>query len=163
VQTQGKELWWIEPDDGPVSMAGNLPFASVGGQAWAIIDVLLVKDDAAMRAYLRQALADAGWRVGEAADAEAALDRMAADGMPGVLVTDLVLGPGMSGAALIAAVRLRWPGVHAVLVSGADVAEPALDPRDQFLCKPFHLDDLVQAVSELIAGKAAANLNHAAA
>ena len=69
----------------------------------------------------------------------------------------------MSGAALIAAVRLRWPQVHAVLISGADVVEPALDSGNRFLCKPFQLEDLVQAVSELIVGKAAANLNHAAA
>ena len=163
MQTQSRDLWWIEPDDVLVLKAGDPPFAPVGGQVWAVMDVLLVEDDAAVRECLREALADAGWRVGEAADAETALDRMAADGMPDVLVTDLMLGSGMSGAALIAAVRFRWPEVHAVLISGADVAEPALDPRDRFLCKPFELDDLVQAVSRLIAGKAAANLNHATA
>lgn len=163
MQTQGRDLWWIEPDDVPVLKAGDPPLALLSGQVWAVMDVLLVEDDAGVRACLREALADAGWRVGEAADADEALDRMAADGMPGVLVTDLALGSGMSGMALIAAVRLRWPEVHAVLISGTDMAEPALDPGDRFLCKPFHLDDLIQAVSELIAGKAAANLNHAAA
>lgn len=163
MQIHDRDLWWIEPDGVPVPKADDPPFAPLGGQVWAVMDVLLVEDDAGVRECLREALADAGWRVGEAADAEAALDRMAADGMPGVLVTDLVLGPGMSGMALIGAVRLRWPEVHAVLISGADAAGPALDPGDRFLCKPFELDDLVQTVSELVAGKAAANLNHATA
>ncbi len=158
-----QNLWWIDLDDMLVPNVGDPPFAPLGGRVWAVMAVLLVEDDAGVRECLREALADAGWRVAEAADAEAALDRMVADGMPGVLVTDLVLGSGMSGAALIGAVRLRWPQVHAVLISGAEVAEPALDPGDRFLRKPFELDDLVQTVSELIAEKAAANLNHAAA
>ena len=162
VRSPVQDLWWIDPNDMLVPKAGVPLFAPVGGQVWAVLDVLLVEDNAAVRECLRKALADAGWRVGEAADAGAARDRMAADGMPGVLVTDLVLGSGISGVALIAAVRLRWPEVHAVLICGSDVAEPALDPGDRFLCKPFQLDDLVQAVSELMAGKAAANLNHAA-
>ena len=163
VQTQGKDRWWIEPDDVPVPKAGDPSLAPLGGQVWAVMDVLLVEDDAGVRECLREALAGAGWRVGEAADAEAALDRMAADGMPAVLVADLALGSGTSGMALIAAIRVRWPEVHAVLISGADMDEPALDPGDRFLCKPFELDDLIQAVSELIAGRAAANLNHVTA
>lgn len=161
VQTYGKDLWWIEPDGVSVPKAGNPAFMPAGSRVGAAMDVLLVEDDAVVRECLREALADAGWRVGEAADAGKALDRMAADGMPGVIVTDLVLGSGMSGAALIVAAHLRWPQVHAVLISGNDVAEPTLGPGDRFLCKPFQLGDLVQAVSELIAGKAAANLNHA--
>lgn len=122
------------------------------------MDVLLVEDDALVRGCLGEVMTDAGWRVCEAADAAEALERMCAGGVPGVLVTDMVLGRGMSGTALIAAARLLCPQVRAVLVSGTNMADPALDPGDRFLRKPFSVDDLVQAVSELIAEQAVADL-----
>ncbi len=66
--------------------------------------VLLVEDDELLRECIGEMLGDAGWRVAEAANALEALDWMNARGMPDALVTDLRLGPGMSGLALIAAV-----------------------------------------------------------
>ena len=129
-------------------------------RAQAAVQVLLVEDDELVRECLGEVLGDAGWRAGRAADAKDALDRMALFGVPGVLVTDLALGCGMSGLALIAAARLRWPGVPAVLISGTDAAEPALAPGDRFLRKPFDPGNLLQAVSGLIEGMA--KLAHAA-
>ena len=112
--------------------------------------VLLVEDDALVRECLREVLDELGGQVSDAASAAEALEWIAAEGVPDVLVTDLQLGPGLSGLALIAAARQRWPGVRAVLISGTDVEEPALDPGDRFLRKPFDVDALARAVSELI-------------
>ncbi len=126
-----------------------------------MVDVLLVEDDALVRECLGEVLGDAGWRVTEAAGAAVALNLMTTYGMPGVLVTDMVLGGGMSGLALIAAARLHWPGVRAVLVSGTDMAEPALDLGDRFLRKPFNVDILTRAVSKLAARQDVAGLDHA--
>ncbi len=123
-------------------------------------NVLLVEDDATLRECLAEVLAGAGWRVREAADATEALGHMALNGVPGVLVTDLALGGGMSGTALIAATRLRWPEARAVLISGTKVAEPAPGLGSRFLRKPFSLDALTRAVSELAGGHAEAG--HAA-
>ncbi len=156
------DLSCTEPDIAPVLRAGRLFLTEPGHPARPGMDVLLVEDDALVRGCLGEVLADAGWRVREAADAAEALDRICAGGMPGVLVTDMVLGRGMSGTALIAAARLLCPQVRAVLVSGTDMADSALDPGDRFLRKPFSVDDLVQAVSELIAEQAVADLAHAA-
>ena len=116
--------------------------------------VLLVEDDALVRECLREVLDERGGWVSDAASAAQALEQMAAEGVPDVLVTDLQLGQGLNGLALIAAARQRWPGVRAVLISGTDMAEPALDPGDRFLRKPFDVDALARAVSELIAGQA---------
>jgi CheY-like chemotaxis protein len=124
-------------------------------------EVLLVEDDALVRGCLSEVLAYDGWRVSEADDATEALDRIAIDGVPGVLVTDMELGGEMSGLALIAATRLRWPEARAVLISGTDMEEPALDPGDRFLRKPFDVDALTRAVSELAVRRGAAGLDHA--
>ena len=111
--------------------------------------VLLVEDDVLVRECMGEMLGDAGWRVAAAANAFEALDWMNARGMPDALVTDLRLGPGMSGLALIAEARRRWPQLRAVLVSGADPAGLCLHPGDRFLGKPFSMDKLLQVVAEL--------------
>lgn len=119
------------------------------------MDVLLVEDDDLVRRCLAEGLGEAGLRVATAANAEQALGALdALEAAPVVLVTDLALGPGLDGIALIAAARGRWPRLGAVLISGADVAEPCLGPDDRFLPKPFHLDALVHLVQELTARQA---------
>lgn len=128
-----------------------------------LMDVLLVEGDVSVRETLGSVLGNAGWWVGEAVDAAEALDRTAFDGMPGVLVTDLVLGRGMGGLALVAAARLRWPHLPAVPIGSADMAEPELGPGDRFLRKPFDADALTRAVSDLVAGRCTQDRDHAAA
>ena len=117
----------------------------------------MVEDDALLCECLAEVLGDAGWQVVTATCAAAALDRMEAGGVPDVLVTDLLLGPGLTGLALIAEARHRWPGLRAVLTSGADVGRLDMHPEDRFLDKPFSLDTLVQAVTELTREPAAAS------
>lgn len=111
--------------------------------------VLLVEDDSLLRECLAEMLGDAGWQVAVARDAAEALGQLDQGGMPGVLVTDLVLGRGRDGLALIAEARRRWPQVRAVLTSGADAARLDMHPADRFLGKPFTMDALIQAVTEL--------------
>lgn len=118
------------------------------------VDVVLVENDALVRACLAEMLGDGGLRVTEAPSAAEALAAADAAGPSAVLVTDLHLGPGMDGAALIAALRERRPWMRAVLISGGKVAEGTLDPRDAFLPKPFHGEALVRAI-EAVRGDAA--------
>ncbi len=113
------------------------------------VRVLLVDDDELIRECLAELLTDAGWRVSAAASAEEALRIADADGPQDILVADLLLGRGMNGVALVAAARHRWPHVRAVLISGADVADPMLDPGDRYLRKPFSSKTLIQLVAEL--------------
>ena len=122
--------------------------------------MLLVEDDTQVRETLSEALSNAGWRVSEAVDA---LGRTTFDGMPGVLVADLELGRGRSGLALIAAVRIRWPNLPAVLICGTDIEKTALGPADRFLRKPFNADTLTRAVSDVAARQGMVGLDRAAA
>ena len=156
-----RDLRCRKPDVAAALGAGRSFLAAPGHPTRPMMDVLLVEDDALVRELMGEALSDAGWRVSEAAGAAEALDRMTTDGVPGVLVTDMALGHGMSGLALIAAVHLRWPEAGAVLISGTDMVEPVLDPGDRFLRKPFEVDTLARAVSELAARHGTAGLDHA--
>lgn len=110
--------------------------------------VLLVEDDELLRECLCEMLSDVGLQVTEAADAVEALERMNIDGVPGVLVTGMMLGSGMSGRALITAARLRWPELHTVLMNGKDAAKLTIHSGNRFLGKPFNMDALIQAVTE---------------
>lgn len=131
----------------------------MGHDPWpAAVDVLLIEGDELVRGCLGEVLADAGWRVAAAAGAGQVLRMADTCVSPRVLVTDLGLGHGMDGVALVAAARHRWPGLPAVLMSGDLVEDPALGPGERFLRKPFGVDALVQAVAELAAGQALAGL-----
>jgi PAS domain S-box-containing protein len=79
--------------------------------------ILLVEDEAPLRALAARALGGQGYRVLEAADASAALEQHAAAGSIDLLLTDIVL-PGMSGDALANELRRRQPGLRVLLMSG---------------------------------------------
>lgn len=111
--------------------------------------ILLVDDDEPIRECLTELLADAGWRVTPAASATQALQIAEVIGVPDIIVTDLLLGRGMNGVALVAAARQRWPLVRAVLISGAGGSDPVLAPCDRYLRKPFSSKALIQLVTTL--------------
>jgi two-component system cell cycle sensor histidine kinase/response regulator CckA len=120
--------------------------------------LLLVDDEPTVRRVTARALAKRGWLVLEAESAEAALALLDAD--PGIaltaLVSDVVM-PGQDGPALVDAVRARYPGLPAILVSGyaegllADRASPAI----AFLGKPYSPKTLLARLDEIAPADAA--------
>ena len=118
--------------------------------------VLVVEDEEPVRRVLARALTCAGWRVVAAETGEEALQMLGgADGSTesqlSVVVSDVVM-PGMDGPALVRAVRLRYPNVPAVLVSG--YAEPMLrqELTSQDICflpKPYATAELLELVARL--------------
>lgn len=147
VAAAGRRAVWL------ADAAGREPrpqfHAPRGVWGQAAMHVLLVEDDDLVRECLSLALGEAGLSVTEAAGAGQALGSVDGGEMPAVLVTDLELGPGMDGVALIEAARRRWPCVRTVLISGADVTESRLAPGDKFLRKPFRIDALLEAIEEM--------------
>lgn len=112
--------------------------------------VLLVEDEAPVRAFACRALRLRGFTVLEADCAEAALDilddpKLAID----VFVTDVVM-PGMDGPTWVRKALLQRPDVKVIFVSG--YAEESLSegqlriPNSTFLPKPFSLSDLTDTV-----------------
>ena len=120
------------------------------------MDVLVVEDEPLVRETAVAVLRGAGFRVAEAASAEAALAlaERADDGgggPPAVLVADLRLGPGMDGLALGAEARRRWPGVGVVYATGHPDSFDGrlLGPRERYVLKPVAPAALLGAVRRL--------------
>lgn len=112
--------------------------------------VLLVDDEAAVRALAARALRRAGWQVVEASNAEDALDL--APAVFEAVVSDVVM-PGLDGPGLVAALRAVRPGLPALLVSGyaGPAQRAALAAADiRFLAKPFTPSELVAAAAGLV-------------
>ncbi len=112
--------------------------------------VLLVEDEAAVRAFAARALRLRGYTVLEAATAEEALHTLQDQSIEvDVFVTDVVM-PGMDGPSWVRIALNDRPNVRVIFVSG--YAEDALSehqariPNSVFLPKPFSLNDLTTTV-----------------
>ena len=113
--------------------------------------ILLVEDEAPVRAFAARALRLRGYTVLEADSAEGALDtlrdtELAVD----VFVTDVVM-PGMDGPSWVIEALKSRPDVRVIFVSG--YAEESFGnmqariPNSVFLPKPFSLSQLTETVS----------------
>jgi len=112
--------------------------------------VLLVEDEAPVRAFAGRALRLCGYTVLEAANGEEALKVLEDSSLEvDVFVTDVMM-PGMDGPTWVREALLDRPQVRVVFVSG--YAEDVLNngqagiPNSVFLPKPFSLTDLTTTV-----------------
>ncbi|MGI3775866.1 MAG: ATP-binding protein, partial [Janthinobacterium lividum] len=114
--------------------------------------VLLVEDEALLREMTAESLGDQGYRVLQAADAEAALDALAKGARPAVMVTDVGLPNGANGRQLAEAARAVQPGLPVLFITGYEggVLDGQLETGMAVLCKPFRLEVLGEQVAALI-------------
>lgn len=122
---------------------------------------LLVDDEKALRAYLAMILEHEGFQIleaGDGMDALALLRRIR--GMVDVLVTDVSM-PRMTGIELVNAVKMEFPAIPVIYVSGSGLGDGLHNPHNRvmFLQKPFApqaIRDAVRAVTaaEDFAGQA---------
>ncbi len=116
--------------------------------------ILVVEDDADVRAYSADILRDLGYRVREAANAKTALDILQESADFALLFSDIGL-PGMNGPELVdEALRLR-PRLKVLLTTG--YAQDTLMDRCRFergillIAKPFARAELAQKIKALLA------------
>ena len=112
--------------------------------------VLLVEDEAPVRAFAGRALRLRGYTVLEAENAEEALKTLEDASLEvDVFVTDVVM-PGMDGPSWVRKALEARPNVRVIFMSG--YAEDSLSegqsriPNSVFLPKPFSLNDLTSTV-----------------
>ncbi len=105
----------------------------------AMPSVLCVDDDANLLSSLERTLFDR-YEVATANSAANALDLLAADGPPDIVISDMRM-PQMDGAQFLAIVRERWPDTIRILLTGQADTQSAIAAINngaifKFLCKP---------------------------
>jgi signal transduction histidine kinase len=134
---------WFPLASAPQSSAAEEPDTPPVGTA----EVLVVEDDASVRASIVECLYVLGYRVREAADGARGL-HMLQQHRPDLLVADYLM-PGLNGVDLIVEARKLYPGIPTLLATGfADMSrvEQVLG-NQRVLSKPFDIDALARAVN----------------
>ncbi len=110
--------------------------------------ILLVEDEAPLRAAIAEQLTDRGFKVEQVDSGESALARLAEFAYD-VIITDLRL-PGISGADVLEAAVDRYPEIVAIVVTGFGTVKDAVEAIKlgawDFVSKPFQIDELMLAL-----------------
>src|SRR4051812_31265715 len=116
--------------------------------------ILVIEDDDSIRQLISLVLTDAGHTIVEAVNGREGL--VAAESMaPNLVITDLVM-PEKEGIETIIELRRKYPDLRIIAMSGGNRASNYLDLASKLgamrtLAKPFKLDALLQAVSDVVA------------
>jgi two-component system cell cycle sensor histidine kinase/response regulator CckA len=116
--------------------------------------ILIVEDEEPVRIFVVNAMTNKGYSVLAVDSAESALSLIEDRGDEiDLIITDIMM-PGMSGPEMIKQVRLKYPKVQVIYVSGyaEDIMTDASKESGpfHFLAKPFTLRDLAYRVKEVI-------------
>lgn len=119
--------------------------------------ILIIDDDAALRATVRKILERAGHEVRDAGDGDRGLRIFREEGAD-LVITDIIM-PEKEGIETIQELREADPDLPILAISGggrADPSEPLTDARllgaDETLAKPFDVDELRKTVEHLLGG-----------
>jgi PAS domain S-box-containing protein len=137
---------WLPQCDGFISSDASRALSGSCVPAAGL--VLLVDDEAHIRAITADMLTELGFDVHEATSPEAALLAVQEGLAPDVLVTDHLM-PGMTGEQLAFAIHAIAPQTRALIISGFAEVE-SLDASLHRLAKPFKQSDLASALAELL-------------
>ena len=116
--------------------------------------VLLVEDDARVRASTAAALLELGYTVIEAAGGDEALQKLGQNAAIALMLTDIVM-PGMNGRQLAEQARRQSLSLKVVFMTGftrnAVVHNGVLDHDVHFIAKPFTLEQLAAKLRDALA------------
>jgi signal transduction histidine kinase/ActR/RegA family two-component response regulator len=116
--------------------------------------VLVIDDEASVRALVVEALRGAGYETLEARDGPSGLALLRSREGIDLLLTDLGLPGGMNGRRVAAAARLHRPGLKVAYITGyaeiAPLEDGESEPDTPVLAKPFNLETLQARVRDLI-------------
>lgn len=115
--------------------------------------VLIIEDDGAAAACLAALVVESGNRVCATAGSEAEAVAAGAEHLPHLLLADVHLGLGGSGAAAAAAILERLPAAVIYVTGYPELIEESGEaPPGMVLAKPFASDALVTAIQRALRG-----------
>lgn len=113
--------------------------------------VLIIEDDKMINKLLCKVLNDSGYETDSAYDGEEGLEK-ALDSDPELIILDLML-PGKSGEEILSAVRAVKNTPAIVLSAKTDVMDRIELLRigaDDYICKPFDVDEVILRIAALL-------------
>lgn len=106
--------------------------------------VLVVEDDALVRALAVEIVEDAGFVAVEAANADEAVVILERRADIALVFTDIDMPGSMDGLKLAHAVRNRWPPIKIIMVSGkALLSDSDLPSNTRFFAKPYPVSKII--------------------
>jgi PAS domain S-box-containing protein len=116
--------------------------------------ILVLEDDADVRAYSVEVLRELGYRVLEAHDGRAALKILERGEHIDLLFTDVVLPGGMTGAQVAAQATAARPLLKVLFTTGyarnAIIHHGRLDKGVHLITKPFSVSDLASKIRDVL-------------
>ncbi len=112
--------------------------------------ILIVEDDPIVRVVAAEFIAEQGFEVLEAENANAALDLFNARSDIELLFTDINMPGKLDGLALAREVARRWPQVLLIITSGRGSLGYSLPATGEFIAKPYDFDKLAERIAELL-------------
>jgi len=125
------------------------------GELWGTGTILLVEDEATVRAVAERALTRHGYTVLTAENGEAALEILHREGHVDLMISDVVM-PMMDGPTTVREARKTHPDLPILFISGyaEEQLRKTIDlDRVAFLAKPFSVQSLAEAARDAISGK----------
>jgi two-component system, OmpR family, response regulator MprA len=117
------------------------------------VKILVVDDERAVRDSLRRALELQGYEVELAADGAEALARLNANGHPDAIVLDILM-PEVDGLEVCRRLRRAGNNVPVLMLTARDAVGNRVEGldagADDYLVKPFALDELLARVRALL-------------
>ena len=120
-------------------------------QSFAHPTVLVVDDEPLLRSFNTDLLADAGFDVIEAVDADEALRVLERPNHISVVLTDVEMPGSLDGFALAARIGAEWPGIGVVVTSGRRLPnESFTTPARCFVPKPYSVPHLLAMIESVL-------------
>jgi two-component system cell cycle sensor histidine kinase/response regulator CckA len=135
--------------------SGRRAKKETAGELWGTGTILLVEDEAMVRAVAERALTRHGYTVLTAENGEAALEVLAREGPVDLMISDVVM-PTMDGPTTAREARKTYPDLPILFISGyaEEQLRKSIDlERVQFLAKPFSVQKLAEAARDALQAK----------
>lgn len=123
-------------------------------------NILVIDDDEAVRGTICENLEASGYNVLNASDGAQGLYHIEQHGLPDIVITDIIM-PRKEGLETIMEIKKRFPAAKLIAISGGGRNKSGDFLRiaqklgsDAVLPKPVNLDELEQAIENLLAENA---------
>lgn len=118
---------------------------------WHMERVVVIEDDAAIRMLVEEMMTDFFNHCVSFPTADEGLQYLTSvQGVCDLVIADYGVPGALTGADLLKAVKQRWPEVPSILTSGYSRDAIEIPPHVFFLQKPWSMDELSQAVRQVM-------------